>query len=366
MNFDLEALDDHFSQFHQDLAVLDRKLQQEAQDDADLIADIKSGLPPIENSDDLAAEDLPIPPEIIKGFLHQGLKGVLGSSSKAKKTWVMFHLAIAVSTGTKFWNYETIQGKVLYINFEIPRAFTRKRLNTVKSALGIPNTPNLHFWNLRGKSTDLWQHLHTLIRTIKRGNYILVIIDPIYKGLAGREENAAEDVALICNELESVAVQTGAAVLYAAHFSKGNQASKEAIDRISGSGVWGRDADSMMIMTKHATPDCYTIETILRNLKEEPPFVVQWQYPLMTIKDQLDPADLKKPGRPKSHNDDQVLQLLENQLTTTEWQKLALSELGVSKTRFFVIKKDLQDSGRILLSAINRKWSKVIQRPNIP
>ena len=49
-------------------------------------------------------------------------------------------------------------------------------------------------------------------------------------------------------------MQSGAAILYAAHFSKGNQAGKDAIDRISGSGVFGRDADTLIILTKHEGP----------------------------------------------------------------------------------------------------------------
>jgi len=36
-------------------------------------------------------------------------------------------------------------------------------------------------------------------------------------------------------------VKTGAAVGFGAHYSKGNQAGKEAIDRVSGSGVFARD-----------------------------------------------------------------------------------------------------------------------------
>jgi RecA-family ATPase len=40
------------------------------------------------------------------------------------------------------------------------------------------------------------------------------------------------------NEMEEIAIKTGAAVVFAAHFSKGNQAAKSSIDRISGSGCF--------------------------------------------------------------------------------------------------------------------------------
>ena len=51
---------------------------------------------------------------------------------------------------------------------------------------------------------------------------MLIIIDAIYEGLGGRDENSTGDISELCNELEQIAVETGAAALYAAHFSKGN------------------------------------------------------------------------------------------------------------------------------------------------
>lgn len=363
MRFNPDLLDEHFRTFREELENLDRILDEEAQFAEDLMADINSGLPLIESARTMALEDVILPPEIIKGFLHQSLKGVLGSSSKARKTWILMDMAICVHLGIPFWGMETVKGKVLYINFEIPREFFKSRLKRLANNKGVDLTDSLEVWNLRGYAAPLWKLLPDFIRRLKRGQYSLVIIDPIYKSLGGREENAAEDVAQVCNEMEQIAVEAGCAVMYAAHFSKGNQAGKEAIDRISGSGVWARDADSMMIMTKHEQEDCYTVEMILRNLPEQEPFVVKWQYPLMVRQEELDPEKLKKPGgRPKTHNEDEVWQLLSEQRTTTEWETLARTELGVSRTRFFVIKKTLQSEGRVLLSQINGKWVQVLPK----
>lgn len=321
------VLDEHFQVFHVELSELDRILDEEAIIAEEVIADGQSGLPEIESADSLVAQDLPLPPEIIKGFLHQGLKGVLGSSSKARKTWILLDMGVAVATGGDFWRWQTTKGKVLYINFEIPKAFIRSRLKALYKCRGITSCPGLDIWNMRGYSAPLWQHIPTFVRRMIRNKYTLVIIDPIYKGLGGREENAAEDVALVCNELEEIAVETGAAVVYAAHFSKGNQAGKEAIDRISGSGVWARDADSLMIMIKHESDDCYTIETVLRNLPEQPSFVVRWQYPIMTVDDDLDPERLKKAGGRKKESD--PLKFLEFIKDTTPETAISTSEWAV-------------------------------------
>src|SRR6185369_5810378 len=81
----------------------------------------KSKFPAIDNASALSAdESITLPPEIIEGVLHQGLKGVLGSASKAGKTWLVLDAAISVSAGVKFWWWSTHKGRVLFINFEIP------------------------------------------------------------------------------------------------------------------------------------------------------------------------------------------------------------------------------------------------------
>ncbi len=101
------------------------------------------------------------------------------------------------------------------------------------------------------------------------------------------------------NSVEALAVKTGAAVAFGVHYSKGNQASKDAIDRVSGSGVFARDPDSLLNFTKHEEADCYTVEATLRNFPPLDPFVVRWKYPLFTRDTGLDPAALKVPGKSK-------------------------------------------------------------------
>ena len=54
-----------------------------------------------------------------------------------------------------------------------------------------------------------------------------------------------------------------------------NQAGKEAIDRIGGSGVFARDPD-VITMTPHEEKDAYIIDLTLRALPQIQPFVVRW------------------------------------------------------------------------------------------
>ena len=303
------------------------------------VADVaKSLLPPIDNATALLDDiGIILPPQIIEGVLHQGLKAVLGSSSKARKTWILLDVAVSVATGTPFWKWQTHKGKALYINFEIPRAFIRSRIKRLCEHKGIANADlsNLDIWTLRGHGTALWRLLPELLARIKSGEYLLIVIDPVYKALGGRDENSAGDIGELCNELERLAVATGSAVLYAAHFSKGNQSGKEAIDRIGGSGVFTRDADSIITLTRHQEEDSYTVDLILRNLPEQPPFVVSWKFPCMVPADDLDPARLKKPvGRTADHQPEDILKLLpETGLSHSDWREAA-SEDGISGSTF--------------------------------
>jgi RecA-family ATPase len=257
-------------------------------------------LPEIDNADTLLADEgVTLPEELVAGVLHQGLKAVIGGSSKAAKTWTMLDLAAAVASGMSWLGHKCREGKVLYVNFEIPRAFVRKRLQALQSNKQISSLANLDMWTLRGHAADLETLVATIVEAARLGGYVLIVIDPIYKCYGGRDENKASDIALLCNEMERIAVQTGAALLYAAHYSKGNQAGKETLDRISGSGVFTRDADTIINFTKHSAENCYTVEMVLRNLPQPEPFVVEWKYPVMVLRPELDPTALKE-SKPKN------------------------------------------------------------------
>ena len=162
---------------------------------------------------------------------------------------------------------------------------------------------------------------------------------------------------MLLNALERLATETGAAIAFGAHFAKGNAAGKEAIDRISGSGVFARDPDSLLIFTKHETDDAFTVEPILRNFAPVAPFAVRWQFPLMTLADDLDPAKLKQAGgRPAKHRPEDLLALLPPAgLTHRDWLDSAAAK-GISERTFFRLRDDLENAGKILESVAAGKW----------
>ena len=315
-------------------------------------------LPAIQDAAVLMEQPLTLPRDVIEGMLHHGGKMVLAGASKSFKTWALIDLAVSVSTGSEWFNgYPANKGRVLYINLEIQESFFTKRFRAVCDERQLKLEPGtLDVWNLRGHALD-WARLS---RRIPKGKYVLIVIDPIYKLLQGRDENKAGDIASLLNDIELIAVRTGAAVAFGAHYSKGNQAQKESIDRIGGSGVFARDPDSILNFTRHQEDDCFTVEATLRNHPPIRPFVVRWQYPLFTVENTLDPARLKQAGRKpdESLTAEKILELLTEPMSAMAWQQLAAEECGASKATFYRRKDELEKASKIRKDDTG-KWSQV-------
>jgi len=305
-------------------------------------------LPDIKSARSLIESKLALPAQVVHGLLHRGSKMVLGGGSKSYKTWVLQDLALSVANGLLWWGMKTNKGRVLYINFEIQEGFFAARLNQIAKAkvLDTVGFDDLDVWTLRGYCADLAELMPTIIERVKTRTYDLIIVDPIYKGMGARDENKAGDINSMLNEIERLAVESGAAVAFGAHFSKGNQAAKESIDRISGSGVFARDPDSILVMTKHENADTYTIEATLRNFKPIEPFCVRWAFPLMVPDANLDPDKLKTPGNKikKFIAHDLIKALGYQKLMTKEWETKARTETGMGERTFAKLKKEILEA----------------------
>jgi hypothetical protein len=314
-------------------------------------------LPQIEDAAPAVNGSIELPPDVIEGILHQCGKMVAGGSSKTFKTWLLIDLGVCVSNGFPWLNgWTTRKGRVLYINLELPKAYCDKRIQTICDEHQSRLEPGmLDVWHLRGYAMR-WPELQ---RRIRSGVYTLIILDPIYKVLLGRAENQAETMTALMNELEAVAVRTGAAVAFGAHYSKGNQAMKEAIDRISGSGVFARDPDTILNFTKHEEKNCFTVELTLRNHPPRKPFVVRWEYPLFIPESLLDPTKLKKVGRPQKYDPQELLELIDEPMLASEIVKLAKDELGIDERRVFELLRELKRSEKLIQPQKRGKYERV-------
>jgi AAA domain len=235
----------------------------------ELNASTSNGLPEIVDAAEFLGATIPMPSELVAGMLHYGSKCAIGGNSKAYKTWILLDLAVAVATGSDWLGFRTSKGTVLYVNFEIQPAPMQRRVAAVVRAKDVELKPgDIALWNLRGHAADYRNLIPKIIARAKTEGFALVILDPLYKLLGSADENSARDIAELLNAIERLAVETGAAVAYANHFAKGSASGKEAQDRISGSGVFARDPDSLIIFTAHENPGSFAVETILRNFPQ--------------------------------------------------------------------------------------------------
>ena len=217
----------------------------------DYIDSITDDLPEFESMAD-AWENMPeLAPPLIEGVLRQGHKMLIAGPSKAGKSYALIEMCIAIAEGKTWLGWQCAKGRVLYVNLELDRASCLHRFRDVYDKLSLPpsSLSSIDIWNLRGVTEPMDKLAPKLIRRAKKGNYIAVVIDPIYKVITG-DENSADQMAHFCNQFDKVCTQLGCAVIYCHHHSKGNQGSKRSMDRASGSGVFARDPDALLDMTE--------------------------------------------------------------------------------------------------------------------
>jgi hypothetical protein len=302
----------------------------------------------------MPADQTKLPDELVAGVLHRGAKLMIAGGSKSFKTWVLLHLGLSVAAGLPWWGMRVVQGNVLYVNMELMREFCEVRVRALSAAIKVTDVPGFHSWHLRGYARDFKELLPHFVARAAQGQYSLIILDPVYKILGERDENANGEVAQLLNEFEALAVRTGAAVAYGHHHSKGNQSEKDAKDRSSGAGAWTRDPDALIDLTPHEEDEHFTATFTLRNHKPKTPLVIRWEFPVMSIAPGMDPTALRKPGKPKQHNVADVLVHLagrEPGLTYGEWEKAARGG-GVSESTFKRLLKQAGDLGKVIKAGV--------------
>lgn len=208
---------------------------------------------PVVNLGEAYRQGLPdVAPELIKGVLRRGHKMLISAPSKAGKSFSLVELAIAIAEGQTWMGFKCRQGRVLYLNLEIDPPSFLNRLDRVYQEISPKHeqADDIDVLNLRGMSPNLDNLIPQIIALNRQHNYAAVVLDPIYKLMSGGDENAAGDIGKFCAQLDEIASRTGASVIYVHHYSKGAQGSKKAIDRASGSGVFGRDPDAVVTLSE--------------------------------------------------------------------------------------------------------------------
>jgi RecA-family ATPase len=239
-----------------------------------------------------------LPPVLLEGILHKGCKMIISGSSKAGKTLALMHLGLAAANGLSWMGHKINRKcKVIYLDFELIPRLAKERIKDVMNSPANEyfQTTNFRYCGLRGQKRSL-EDLALHIQAIKDFEPDMVIVDPFYKLGGDYDENDAGSVSKVLDVMESFSERLGCAFVYAHHFSKGNKAETDHIDRASGSGVFARDPDAILTLTPHEEEHHLVLEGSLRNFASPEKKVVEFSWPNFIHKTDLEPT-LRKAGQ---------------------------------------------------------------------
>lgn len=212
------------------------------------------GFPPITPS--MATEPPKRAPVMIDGILRQGHTLLVTARSKAGKTFLMLQLAVAVACGERWLGRDCRQGRVLFVNPEVDPPSAENRLHDVAEAMAASLEAvkeNVDFWHLRGHVQGIKDTARALYARVKRGDYALIIFDSVYELYEG-DENSADDARKFFHVVDEIAKRLDCSIAMTHHHAKGIRADLDALDRGSGSGVFGRKPDAPLDMIQVFPP----------------------------------------------------------------------------------------------------------------
>ncbi len=239
---------------------------------------------------------------VIHGLLRQGETMNVIASSKTGKSWLVTDLALAVATGRPWLDaFPTERGNVLIIDNELHHETSAHRIPKVMEARGIRLDEvgqSVFVANVRGRLKDIIG-LGTPFAEMQPGQYRLIILDAFYRFMPkDMDENDNGTMATVYNYLDSYTARLGCSFVLVHHSTKGNQSGKAITDVGAGAGSQSRATDTHLVLRPHEQLDVVVLDAAVRSWPPILPRCLRWTFPVWTLDDALDPADLR-PERPR-------------------------------------------------------------------
>lgn len=241
-----------------------------------------------------------LPPRI-HGVLREQETGNLIASPKVGKSWLTCGLALTAATGG-YWleKFKVEPCNVLIVDNELHPATVQSRLHKVARKMGLLPAAyegKIFPHCLRGDIQDV-RELAPFFAQYRPGDVGLIIIDSLYRALPEDvDENSNGQMARIYNLVDKYARQTGASIVMVHHASKGSQSSKGVTDVGSGAGAQSRAPDLHMVLRQHERDGAFSVDCVVRTFEPVPSFVVETEFPLFVVNNDLRADDLKRPKK---------------------------------------------------------------------
>ncbi len=242
-------------------------------------------------------------PPVIHGLLREGETLNVIASPKTGKSWLVSDLALSVATGRPWLDlFPCEQGRVLLIDNELHKETSASRIPKVMEVRGITLSDcgdRIDVANLRGELKDIFG-LGQCFARIEPGQFKLVVLDAFYRFMPkDSDENSNATMAQVYNVIDAYAAKLQCAFVLIHHSTKGNQSGKSVTDVGAGAGAQSRAADTHLILRPHEQQDVAVLDAAVRSWPPIQPRCLRWTFPVWSLADELDPADLKaeKPRR---------------------------------------------------------------------
>ena len=185
---------------------------------------------------------------IVPDLLPEGVFTLAGRP-KVGKSWLALQLATVASNGGLFLGKDVIQQKVLYIASEDnPRRFISRVEK--QALLQTDEQIDIHFDWPKFVTGSLFPGLDAIEKALEERFYSLIVLDTLNRLLGDVDQNKQEDMLLVYDRLQKMAMKYGACILIIDHQKKSKLG--DPIDDILGStaksstvdGVWGLYKDN--------------------------------------------------------------------------------------------------------------------------
>lgn len=249
---------------------------------------------------DLHSQYRSMKPVLIDGLARRGEVINIISNPKVGKSWFSYDLALSVITGRPlFGRFPTTPSRALIVDNELHRETLAHRIPMVAEAREIESSEyqsDLDIWSLRGNLRSFYDVADELERE-HPDTYGLILFDAKYRfAVAGQSENDNASEALFYNRADQLAGNTGAAVAFIHHASKGSQSDKRVSDVGSGAGAQSRAADVHCVFREHEDDGTFVFEALVRSFAPVQPIGLRWMFPLWVADEGIDTQKLKGRG----------------------------------------------------------------------
>ncbi|MBX3415470.1 MAG: AAA family ATPase [Pirellulales bacterium] len=257
---------------------------------------LSRGLAPV-NVVNLATAHPHLNPIVVDGWLRLEEVANLIAASKVGKSWLVYGLLLSIVMGVRWLDvFLCAPSRVLLLDAELHPSVLAHRIRTVAEAMGV-TLEDIRDWfdivSLRGRQLDIFS-LGQVLDGIKHGTYGVIVVDALYRFYPpGYNENDNAAACALYNQLDAYAKRLGCAIICVHHSSKGLQSGKAVVDVGSGASSQARAVDSHLVLRAHEEPNCAVLEGAVRSFPPIEPLALRWSFPLWSIDQCLDPAELK-------------------------------------------------------------------------